>query len=116
MTFALLFWFQAFTIYDIRSSRERRVIGGTVVKLFGTNGTAQEGEFTLKVAEGATGDAVVSNEHLVGTKTEISRLEKLEQMKTNGEVPHLYIGIGLTLKRSSYTTVGPFDRKCCQFG
>lgn len=79
----------AFTIYDIRSSRERRVIGGTLVKLFGTNGTAQEGEFTLKVAEGATGDAVVSNEHLVGTKTEISRLEKLEQMKTNGEVPHL---------------------------
>lgn len=72
------------TVWDIGVTRGRRdVVGGTCIDLFASNGTVQEGRFTLKVWEGLEGDGVKST--TIGIQnTEIARLEMLSRRREEG--------------------------------
>lgn len=79
------------TVYDIAGPRQRTIIGGSTIRLFGKKSTLKKGKQRLFLWRGQAGDGSVESEtpSKVGLKDEMGRLEKLVKKHERGDITRM---------------------------
>lgn len=81
----------AVTVYDIAGPRQRAVVGGATLRLFGNKCTLKKGKQRLYLWKGVRADGSAESEtpSKVGLKDEMGRLEKLVKKHERGDIARL---------------------------
>lgn len=79
------------TVYDIAGPREKRIIGGSTMRLFGKKATLKKGKQRLFVWKHVKADGGVESEtpSKVGLRDEMGRLEKLVKKHERGDITRM---------------------------
>lgn len=81
----------AVTVWDIKGPRERVIVGGATMRLFGKKCTLKKGKQRLFLWRGVEADGSVDSEtpSKVGLKDEMGRLEKLAKKQQRGDIQRM---------------------------
>ncbi|GAA5999651.1 phosphatidylinositol 3-kinase VPS34 [Rhodotorula paludigena] len=81
----------AVTVFDIAGPRQRAVVGGATLRLFGNKCTLKKGKQRLYLWKGVRADGSAESEtpSKVGLKDEMGRLEKLVKKHERGDIARL---------------------------
>ncbi|GAA6055617.1 hypothetical protein JCM3770_006727 [Rhodotorula araucariae] len=81
----------AVTVFDIAGPRERAVVGGATLRLFGNKSTLKKGKQRLFLWQGKEADGTANSDtpSKVGLRDEMGRLEKLVKKHERGDITRL---------------------------